>query len=86
VCADREPGRHHHLGLNTWVGRGDKPAPEGHAGLRRFTVELPTRRDLEDVVGRLEHGYVRVLEEAEGYAATDPSSNSVIFRTAQTSR
>jgi catechol 2,3-dioxygenase len=73
-------GYHHHLGLNTWAGRGARPAPPGHAGLRRFTVELPTRRDLDDVIGRLEHGDVRVLEEADGYAAVDPSSNSVIFR------
>jgi catechol 2,3-dioxygenase len=73
-------GYHHHLGLNTWAGRGARPAPPGHAGLRRFTVELPTRRDLDDVIGRLEHGDVRVLEEAGGYAAVDPSSNSVIFR------
>ena len=75
-------GYHHHLGMNTWAGRGAKPAPAGSAGLRRFTVELPTRRDLDDVIGRLEHGDVRVVEEPDGYAAVDPSSNSVTFRTA----
>ena len=74
-------GYHHHVGLNTWAGRGAKPAPPGHAGLRRFTVELPTKRDLDDVIGRLERGDVRVVEEADGYAAVDPSSNSVIFTT-----
>src|SRR5438270_10069360 len=75
-------GYHHHLGLNEWAGRAVKPAPPGAAGLRRFTVELPTRRDLEDVVGRLEHADVSVEEEAEGFAAADPSANSVLFRTA----
>ena len=75
-------GYHHHLGLNTWAGRGARPAPPGSAGLRRFTVELPAKRDLEDVVGRLEHGDVRVTEEAGGFAAADPSENSVLFRTA----
>jgi catechol 2,3-dioxygenase len=74
-------GYHHHLGLNTWAGRGVKPAPPGHAGLRRFTVELPTQRDLDDVTGRLEHGDVRVVEEGDGYAAVDPSSNRVLFKT-----
>jgi catechol 2,3-dioxygenase len=74
-------GYHHHLGLNTWAGRGAKPAPPGHAGLRRFTVELPTQRDLDDVTGRLEHGDVRVVEEADGYAAVDTSSNRVLFKT-----
>jgi catechol 2,3-dioxygenase len=75
-------GYHHHLGLNEWAGRGAKPAPPGSAGLRRFTVELPTRRDLEEVVGRLEHGDVALNEEAGGFAATDPSANRVLFRTA----
>ena len=74
-------GYHHHLGLNTWAGRGARPAPEGSAGLRRFTIELPTKRDLDDVVTRLEHGDVRLAEEDGGLAATDPSQNRVLFRT-----
>ena len=74
-------GYHHHLGLNTWAGRGARPAPEGSAGLRRFTIELPTKRDLDDVVNRLEHGDVRLAEEDGGLAATDPSQNRVLFRT-----
>src|SRR5947209_15969971 len=75
-------GYRHHLGLNERAGRVVKPAPPGAAGLRRFTVELPTRRDLEDVVGRLEHADVSVEEEPEGFAAADPSANRVLFRTA----
>ena len=73
-------GYHHHLGLNEWAGKGARPAPPGHAGLRRFTVELPTKRDLDDVVSRLEHGEVRMSEEADGLAAVDPSANRVLFR------
>ena len=75
-------GYHHHLGLNEWAGRGARPAPPGSAGLRRFTVELPTQRDLDDVTSRLEHGNVRVAEEGDGYAAVDPSANRVVFRVA----
>src|SRR6266550_3292341 len=71
-------GYHHHLGLNTWAGHGAKPAPPGHAGLRRYTIELPTNRDLDDVIARLEHGDVRVVEEPDGYRAVDPSSNTVL--------
>jgi catechol 2,3-dioxygenase len=73
-------GYHHHLGLNEWAGRGARPAPAGSAGLRRFTVELPTQSDLQDVVGRLEHAQVRVAEEDHGFAAVDPSANRVAFR------
>jgi catechol 2,3-dioxygenase len=75
-------GYHHHLGLNEWAGRGARPAPAGSAGLRRFTVELPTQSDLEDVVGRLEHAQVAVAEEDHGFAAVDPSANRVVFRVA----
>ena len=75
-------GYHHHLGLNTWAGQGVKPAPPGSAGLRRFTIELPTRRDLDEVASRLEHGEVRVAEEADGFAAVDPSANRILFRVA----
>ena len=75
-------GYHHHLGLNEWAGHGARPAPAGSAGLRRFTVELPTHRDLDDVINRLEHGQVRLTEEAGGYAAVDPSANRVLFTTA----
>src|SRR5437667_12092108 len=42
-------GYHHHLGLNTWAGRGAPPPPEGVSGLREFTVEVPSQGELEDV-------------------------------------
>ena len=76
-------GYHHHLGLNTWAGQGAKPASPGSAGLRRFTIELPTKRDLDDVASRLEHADVRLNEEADGLAAVDPSLNRVLFRAAR---
>jgi catechol 2,3-dioxygenase len=77
-------GYHHHLGLNEWAGHGARSAPAGSAGLRRFTVELPTQSDLEDVVGRLEHGNVRLVEEDHGLSAVDPSANRVLFKVAET--
>jgi catechol 2,3-dioxygenase len=70
-------GYHHHVGLNTWAGRGARPAPPGSAGLRQFTIEVPSKRDLDDVVARLEHGDVQVSEANGGFAASDPSSNHV---------
>jgi catechol 2,3-dioxygenase len=76
-------GYHHHVGLNTWAGEGAPPAPLGSAGLRRYTIELPTQRDLDDVSGRLEHGNVRLAEEAGGLAAADPSANRILFRVAE---
>jgi catechol 2,3-dioxygenase len=73
-------GYHHHLGLNTWAGRGARPAPPGSAGLRHFTIELPTIGDLDAVAGRLEHAGVHLFESGAGFSATDPSANAVVFK------
>jgi catechol 2,3-dioxygenase len=73
-------GYHHHLGLNTWAGQGARPAPPGSAGLRHFTIELPTGHDLDSVVSRLEHAGVAVSESGDEFSATDPSANAVHFK------
>jgi catechol 2,3-dioxygenase len=73
-------GYHHHVGLNTWAGRGARPAPPGSAGLRLFTVEVPARRDLDAVADRLERAKVAISESGDGFAATDPSANKVHFK------
>ncbi len=46
-------GYHHHIGLNTWAGKGATPAPPGHTGLYHFAILYPTRRDLADALKRL---------------------------------
>lgn len=46
-------GYHHHIGLNTWAGRGVEPPPEGHSGLYHFAILLPSRKELAKVVKRL---------------------------------
>jgi catechol 2,3-dioxygenase len=34
-------GYHHHLGFNTWRGRGAPPVPAGVVGLRHWTIVIP---------------------------------------------
>ncbi|HTR18778.1 MAG TPA: VOC family protein [Candidatus Paceibacterota bacterium] len=46
-------GYHHHIGLNTWQGKGAPPAPKGHAGLYHFAILFPTRKELALVLKRL---------------------------------
>jgi catechol 2,3-dioxygenase len=75
-------GYHHHLGLNEWAGQGARPAPDGSAGLRSFTVEVPTQSELDDVIDRLQRGQVGVEEEGSGFVAVDPSANRVVFKVA----
>jgi catechol 2,3-dioxygenase len=74
-------GYHHHLGLNMWAGAGAPPAPAGSAGLRHFTIELPTTGDLAEVKGRLTAGGVEVEPGSDADLwIVDPSGNKVLLR------
>lgn len=46
-------GYHHHVGLNIWNGPGVDGAPPHTAGLRRWTVQLPTDADVTDLRERV---------------------------------
>ena len=46
-------GYHHHIGLNTWAGKGAKPAPKGHAGLYHFAILYPNRKELAKALKQL---------------------------------
>lgn len=51
-------GYHHHIGLNTWAGKGAIPPPEGHTGLYHAAILFPTRKALATVVKHLmDNGY-----------------------------
>jgi catechol 2,3-dioxygenase len=72
-------GYHHHIGFNTWVGKGAPPPPPGSLGLRYFTVVLPDRSELESVVSRLQHVGVEIVQSEAGYLLRDPSENGVLL-------
>jgi catechol 2,3-dioxygenase len=40
---------HHHVGANIWDSRNAQPAPAGTAGLRSFSLVLPTQDDVESL-------------------------------------
>src|SRR5437879_12218076 len=46
-------GYHHHIGLNTWAGRGAAAPPPGTTGLYHLAIVLPDRRALAAVVRRV---------------------------------
>ncbi|HEY8740901.1 MAG TPA: VOC family protein [Candidatus Dormibacteraeota bacterium] len=73
-------GYHHHLGLNTWAGKGVSPPPLGSSGLRHFTIESPTEGDLGDVVKRLSDAGAAVTESVTGRWVSDPSANRFLVR------
>jgi catechol 2,3-dioxygenase len=47
-------GYHHHIGLNTWHSKGADPAPVNTVGLYHTAILYPTKKDLADIVKRLE--------------------------------
>ncbi|MDQ3930773.1 MAG: VOC family protein [Chloroflexota bacterium] len=77
-------GYHHHLGLNTWHSRGGRPAPEGSAGLRYFTVYLPDEAALAPVLARLDKAGIPYRRENGGVAVEDPWRNGILFLTGTT--
>ena len=75
-------GYHHHLGLNTWAGRGAPAPAPGTTGLYHFAVLFPDRRALAQAVQRvLEHGVA--LDGAADHGVSeavylrDPDGNGV---------
>ena len=75
-------GYHHHIGLNTWAGRGAPQPPSGTTGLYHFAILLPDRAALAATVRRvLEHGIA--LEGASDHGVSeaiylrDPDGNGI---------
>ena len=73
-------GYHHHVGLNSWIGHGRPPAPDGAQGLRHFTVVVPDRTSYDEVIQRIRAEDVAVEERAEGLFVRDPSRNGIIIK------
>jgi catechol 2,3-dioxygenase len=65
-------GYHHHLGFNVWQGRGVGPAPEHAAGLRHWTIELPSAGDVDAVRARVEAAGIAVTPVDRGFEVRDP--------------
>jgi catechol 2,3-dioxygenase len=70
-------GYHHHLGLNTWRGEGVPPQPDGVVGLRRWTIVLDDRADVQAVRERVAATGAEVDERPAGFLARDPWRNAV---------
>lgn len=73
-------GYHHHIGLNTWVGRGAPPPPPDAVGLRHFSVDFPNQSALDDVLVRIEKAGIPYNQTDDGILLQDPSQNGVVLR------
>ncbi len=75
-------GYHHHIGLNTWAGRGAPRPAAGTTGLYHFAILFPDRAALAAAVSRvLDHGIP--LEGASDHGVSeaiylrDPDGNGI---------
>ena len=73
-------GYHHHIGLNTWQGRGAPPPPADATGLRYFTVDFADQVALNEVAARVRAAGIGLEETAGGLFLQDPSQNGVVLR------
>lgn len=75
-------GYHHHLGLNTWAGKGAAPPPPGHTGLYHFAILFPNRYELARTLKRLLEAHYP-LQGASDHAVSeaiylaDPDGNGI---------
>ncbi len=76
-------GYHHHVGLNTWQGADAPPPPADALGLRYFSVELPDRAALDEVIARVEKAGLPANQTEDGLLLHDPSQNGVLLTLAK---
>lgn len=72
-------GYHHHLGLNAWLGADVKPLPPNTAGLRHWSVLLPSRDEVAAVRARVEAAGLAAHDHESGFLVRDPWDTAVVF-------
>ena len=77
-------GYHHHVGLNTWAGRGAAPAPSGTVGLAHFALKIQDEAARQALIARVQAAGLELRpagREAgrERYLVSDPDSNRVLI-------
>jgi len=75
-------GYHHHIGLNTWAGKGASPPPAGHTGLYHFAILYPSRKELARIVKKLYEVNYKIEGASdhgvsESIYISDPDENGV---------
>ena len=72
-------GYHHHVSFNAWLGPDVQPPPPHTAGLREWTVILPSRDDVQAVRARAIHAGLEARDHDSGFLVRDPWETAVAF-------
>ena len=70
---------HHHIGMNTWNGKGALRLTPNSTGLRSFTIVYPDDQTLNKAVAKVESLKMRVHANDNGFVTEDPSGNQIIL-------
>ncbi len=73
-------GYHHHIGMNIWHSRNAPPAPEGTAGLRGFTIDLPSEAASDAVIARLDAAGIPSTRTPAAVVVHDPWENTLLLQ------
>ncbi len=71
----------HRLALNVWAGAGAPQPPGGSAGLRRFTIVVPSEEALGEILDRLREGGHEPEPVEGGELVRDPAGNAFCLTT-----
>ncbi len=74
-------GYHHHLGFNTWAGRGAPSPPAGALGLNRFELSVQQALELDRIERRLSEAGIDAERGEDGIRVADPFANRLLLRT-----
>jgi catechol 2,3-dioxygenase len=72
-------GYHHHIGMNIWHSRNAPPAPAGVAGLRAYTIEMPSEEARAAVLERVRAAGLSARETGEVAIFEDPWHNTIVL-------
>lgn len=70
-------GYHHHVAINTWLGKHAKQRQKNAVGLEEATFVFPTCESLQSAINRLTSLGYPVSETQSGYSTKDPDGNSI---------
>ena len=72
-------GYHHHLGFNTWSGRGAPSPPAGALGLNRFELVVHDPLELDRIERRLTEAGIDAQRAEGGVRVVDPFANRLLL-------
>lgn len=70
-------GYHHHLGLNTWLGKNLPKRNKATLGMNQYTLTYSKCETLSKTLLRLKELHFSVEELSDGYRTLDPDDNPI---------